>query len=95
MNHQDTKAPRGKTPNKDRKPEDDSGLLCLTRREINDLTSALDAAIGFYKMLIDSELPPKSCWYNDENRAKSVEWNQHLRVFGELRKKLQKVEDSW
>jgi hypothetical protein len=82
-------------PKKGRKPEDDSGLLCLTRREINDLNSALGAAIELYQMTIGSELPPKGCPYTAEDQVNFMEWDENLRVFGELRKKLQKVEESW
>lgn len=67
----------------------------LTRGDIGNLISALDVAIEYRVIEIDSELPPRTKDYTPEDMANAGEWALDIEIFQSLRKRLGKIEKSW
>jgi hypothetical protein len=67
----------------------------LTRGEIGDLITALDAAMDSIQVDMDSNLPPKSvakAKWSEADRQQETDWKQSLKVFRKLRRKLAQYE---
>lgn len=66
----------------------------ITMADIGNAIEALKIAIADRKSFIESNLPPSRKNWSEEDRADYKEWNDELKRFRALRKKLLTIEKA-